>query len=56
MLTEAYIEALLVNEEIADRVWGLWQSGTIDDQLAFLAWMITAASSPSGDKLTDDNY
>ena len=24
MLTEAYIEALLVDEELADRVWEAW--------------------------------
>jgi len=24
MLTEIYIEALLVDEELADRVWELW--------------------------------
>jgi len=31
MLTEAYIEALLVDEELADMVWELWNAGLIDD-------------------------
>ncbi len=31
MLTEAYIEALLVDEEMADQVWEAWDAGEIDD-------------------------
>ncbi len=27
MLTEAYIEALLVDEELADQVWAVWDAG-----------------------------
>ena len=34
MLTEIYIEALLVDEELADQVWGLWDADVIDDELA----------------------
>ena len=30
MLTEAYIDALLVDEELADLVWMLWDRGDID--------------------------
>ena len=40
MLTEAYIEALLVDEELADMVWERWDAGLMDDELAFLAWML----------------
>ncbi len=29
MLTELYIEALLVDEELADRVWWLWARGGV---------------------------
>jgi len=36
MLTEIYIEALLVNEELADLVWEAWEEGEIDDQRAWL--------------------
>ncbi len=34
MLTEIYIEALLVDEKLADRVWWLWDKGEIDDLAA----------------------
>ncbi len=27
MLTEIYIEALLVDEELADQVWQVWDAG-----------------------------
>ncbi len=32
MLTEIYIEALLVDEELADQVWEAWDAGEIDDR------------------------
>ncbi len=40
MLTEIYIEALLVDEELADQVWDAWDAGAIDDMTAWLAWWI----------------
>ncbi len=40
MLTEIYIEALLVDEELADQVWEEWDTAEIDDQIAFLAWWL----------------
>ncbi len=36
MLTEIYIEALLVDEELADQIWEAWDRGEIDDQVARL--------------------
>jgi hypothetical protein len=42
MLTEIYIEALLVDEEAADQVWGLWNVGVIPDDLAAMASRILA--------------
>ncbi len=42
MLTEIYISALLVNEELADQVWQAWDSGEIDDLGAWLAWLRVA--------------
>ena len=39
MLTEIYIEALLVNEGLADQVW---DKGKIDDQIVWLAWWLIA--------------
>ena len=40
MLTEIYIEALLVDEELADQVWEAWDAGEIDDVTAWLAWCL----------------
>ncbi len=37
MLTEIYIEALLVDEEAADQVWEAWE---IDDQTACMVWAL----------------
>ena len=40
MLTRLYIEALLVDEELADWVWEAWDAGKIDETMAVLAWWI----------------
>ena len=40
MLTESYIEALLVDEELADQVWEKWEAGLILDELAAYAWRL----------------
>ncbi len=45
MLTEAYIEALLVDEELADLAWGTWDVGLIDDELVTITWLLIAISS-----------
>ncbi len=42
MLTEIYIEALLVDEELADQVWEAWDAGEVSDLTACLAWMLIA--------------
>ena len=42
MLTEIYIEALLVDEVLADQVWETWDKGELDDQVALLAWWLIA--------------
>ena len=39
MPTEIYIEALLVDEEVADQVWQQWADRYITDDLAMLAWL-----------------
>ena len=39
MLTAICIEALLVDEDLADQVWELWVTGVIDDELAWIAWL-----------------
>ena len=40
MLTDIYIEALLVDEESADQVWEAWDKREIDDQVTWLAWWL----------------
>ncbi len=40
MLTEIYIEALLVDKEMADQVWEAWDKGEIDDRVACTAWWL----------------
>ena len=42
MLTRIYIEALLVDEELADQVWEAWDKGEIDDQVALVSWRLLA--------------
>ena len=45
MLTEIYVGALLVDEELADQVWEAWDKGEIDDEIACTAWMMIAGRS-----------
>ena len=40
MLTDIYIEALLVDEELADRVWEAWDANVLNDGAAIIAWML----------------
>ena len=44
MLTEIYIEAPLVDENLADQVWEAWDKGGIDDQMAWLTWWLITLS------------
>ena len=48
MLTEIYIEALLVDEVLADRVWDAWDIGTIGNSVAVIAWMLVATGQNGG--------
>ncbi len=52
MLTKIYIEALLVDEELADQVWEAWDAGEIGDWVACLMWWWTVATQMSKDRLT----
>jgi len=45
MLTEIYIEALLVDEELADQVWQMWTSGQISDDVATIGWVLIASQT-----------
>ena len=51
MLTEIYIAALLVDEELTDHVWEAWDKGEIDDFTAYFAW--TLISSNNSDQATE---
>ncbi len=42
MLTKIYIEALLVDEELADQVWEAWDAQILNDSAACIAWMLIA--------------
>ena len=44
MLTEIYIEAIWVDEELADQVWKVWDAGQIVDLIALRAWWCMALS------------
>ncbi len=39
MLTKIYIEALLVDEDLADLVWEAWDTGEIDGLTVCVAWL-----------------
>lgn len=47
MLTELYIEALLVDGELADQIWEAWNGGLIPDDLAAIAWWCLVLSEHS---------
>lgn len=50
MLAELYIEALLVDEDLADQVWELWNAGVMTDDLATHCWAtIWRRQLPGGD-------
>ena len=38
MLTDLYIEALLVDENLAEAIWELWDAGVTTDSYAARAW------------------
>ena len=44
MLTEIYIDALLVDEELADQVWEAWDASEAIDQTACIGWMLIASA------------
>ena len=50
MLTEIDIEALLLDEELADQVWEAWDKGEIDDQVAWLAWWLITINAKQTDQ------
>ena len=45
MLTEVYIEALLVDEKLAGQVWEAWHGGEMQTIDAVLIWPCIVATS-----------
>ncbi len=45
MSTEIYIEALLVDEELAEQVWEAWDKGEIGDATAYFAWTLISLNN-----------
>ncbi len=39
MLTEIYVEALVVDEGLADQVWEVWNKGEIDECVVTIFWL-----------------
>ena len=54
MLTKLYVEALLVDEDLADQVWGLWNAREVDCEAAYIAWMLIAGVCSSYDQHGDN--
>lgn len=50
MMAPSYIEAILADRELADRVWFLWQCGQFEDSVAELFWVLISIMA------SDDNY
>ncbi len=48
MLTELFIEALLVDEELADQVWEAWIDGNVTDSHAVFAWCLIVVIAENG--------
>ena len=51
MLTEIYIEALLVDEGLADWVWEAWDAGEISDVVAVWAWLLISRNVTCAKKI-----
>ncbi len=54
MLTRIYVEAKIVNEDLADQVWAQWDIGLISDDLAAWAWCILVLTWPVADDVRAD--
>ena len=49
MLTELYIEALLVDRDLADRAWVAWAKGEVSAYRTVWMWILVAAPRPTVD-------
>ena len=55
MLTRLYIEALLVEEELADLVWEASEAGEIDDLAVCVLWTLVWIAYEAGLLYWDDH-
>ncbi len=55
MLTEIYIQAVLVDKDLADEVWEVWDEGEIDDFTAYLHGGLSASITPISPCRLGDN-
>jgi len=53
MLTEIYISALLVDEELADKAW---DAGAIDNAVAAQAWWLIRLAASGPNRLTHSKH
>ena len=54
MLTKLYVEALLVDEDLADQVWEAWNAGEVENEAACIAWTLIAGVCSSYDQHGDN--
>ena len=50
-LTEIHLDAVLVDEELADQVWQAWVAGRISDLVACHFWLATANLASVDDRV-----
>ncbi len=53
---EIYIEALLVDGELADQVWEAWDKGEIDNAVAAQAWWLIRLAASGPNRLTHSKH
>ena len=53
-MLQIYIEALLVDEEMADQVWEAWNAREADNQTACIAWLLIAGVCSADDSYGDN--
>ncbi len=56
MLTEIYIEALLVDEGLANQVWEAWDADKADDLTTCIAWMLIAGAGKGNQSIIKVRY
>ncbi len=49
MLCAIYIEALMVDEDLADQIWEAWNGGNLSDLAACIAWVSMVLISSTND-------